>query len=298
MLKQTPSRYEIPDGLRLLATSRRVVQRVYTLALLHRLDGDQRYAERAWQELAAAANFPDWNPRHFLDTAEMTHAFAIGYDWLYDVWTPEQRATLQQAMVEKGLSLRSSSIALTAAGPGRATTGTRSATAASAWARSPWPTSSPNSPARFCMMPWNPFNSPWPSSRRTVPGRKAPGIGITPPPTMSSSLPGCRRRWAPISGCRKSSAFKETGLFPIYLTGPLGRTFNYADGGDSAIFASQMFWLARKFNQPVLAWYERRATTPTALDLLWFDPAGTSPKAAGSAAGQVFSRSRSRRAAQ
>jgi hypothetical protein len=79
------------------------VQRVYTLALLHRLDGDQRYAERAWQELAAAANFPDWNPRHFLDTAEMTHAFAIGYDWLYDVWTPEQRGELQRAMVEKGL---------------------------------------------------------------------------------------------------------------------------------------------------------------------------------------------------
>ena len=79
------------------------MQRVYTLALLYRLDGEQRYAERAWQELAAAASFPDWNPRHFLDTAEMTHAFAIGYDWLYDVWTPEQRATLRQAMVEKGL---------------------------------------------------------------------------------------------------------------------------------------------------------------------------------------------------
>jgi hypothetical protein len=102
MLGQTPSRYEIPDGLRLLATSRRVVHRVYTLALLQRLDGDQRYAERAWQELDAAAKFKDWNPRHFLDTAEMTHAFAIGYDWLYDAWTPEQRTTLQQAMVEKG----------------------------------------------------------------------------------------------------------------------------------------------------------------------------------------------------
>jgi hypothetical protein len=42
-----------------------------------------------------------------------------------------------------------------------------------------------------------------------------------------------------------------------------------------------MFWLARKFNQPVVAWYERRATRPTALDLLWYDPAGTNPKAAG-----------------
>ena len=98
-----PSRYEIPDGLRLLDTSRRVVDRVYVLGLLHRLEGKPAYAERAWQELDAAAHFPDWNPRHFLDTAEMTHAFAVAYDWLYDSWTPEQRALLRQAMVEKGL---------------------------------------------------------------------------------------------------------------------------------------------------------------------------------------------------
>ena len=28
----------------------------------------------------------------------MTHAFAIAYDWLYDTWSPEQRAVLAQAM--------------------------------------------------------------------------------------------------------------------------------------------------------------------------------------------------------
>ena len=83
-----------------------MLHRVYTLALLYRLDGDQRYAERAWQELEAAAQFQDWNPRHFLDTAEMTHAFAIGYDWLYDVWTPEQRATLRRRWSRRASSRR------------------------------------------------------------------------------------------------------------------------------------------------------------------------------------------------
>ena len=43
------------------------------------------------KELRAAAAFPDWNPSHFLDTAEMTHAFAIGYDWLYEGLGPEAR---------------------------------------------------------------------------------------------------------------------------------------------------------------------------------------------------------------
>ncbi len=42
-----------------------------------------------------------------------------------------------------------------------------------------------------------------------------------------------------------------------------------------------MFWLAHRFQQPVFAWYERRAAAPSALDLLWFDPAGASPTAAG-----------------
>src|SRR6266446_10288777 len=59
------SSYEIPDGLRLLATSRRVLNRVYTLAMTYRLEGGQKYADRAWQELSAAANFPNWNTRHF-----------------------------------------------------------------------------------------------------------------------------------------------------------------------------------------------------------------------------------------
>jgi len=76
-------------------------------------------------------------------------------------------------------------------------------------------------------------------------------------------------------------AFRETGLFPIYLSGPLGRTFNYADGSDHTLYPAQMFWLARALKQPVFAWYAGRASTPSALDLLWFDAADVGPKAAG-----------------
>jgi hypothetical protein len=84
ILTQKPSEYEIPDGLRLLATSRRVLDRIVTLGMAYRLSGDKRFVERAWAELATAAKFKDWNPRHFLDTAEMTAAFGIGYDWFFD----------------------------------------------------------------------------------------------------------------------------------------------------------------------------------------------------------------------
>ena len=88
----------------ILSVSRSVVDHVYKMALAYRMTGNAQYAERAWDELNAAANFPDWHPDHFLDTAEMTHGFAIGYDWLYDYWTPTRRTALANAIVNKGLN--------------------------------------------------------------------------------------------------------------------------------------------------------------------------------------------------
>ncbi|MFN7564275.1 MAG: PA14 domain-containing protein, partial [Prosthecobacter sp.] len=70
----------------ILTQSRTVVDRMYKLGLAWQLTGDAQYAERAWTELNTVADntlFPNWNPSHFLDTAEMTHACAIGYDWFY-----------------------------------------------------------------------------------------------------------------------------------------------------------------------------------------------------------------------
>jgi hypothetical protein len=44
-----------------------------------------------------------WNTSHFLDCAEMTAAFAIGYDWLYDQWTGDQRTAIRDAIVNYGI---------------------------------------------------------------------------------------------------------------------------------------------------------------------------------------------------
>jgi hypothetical protein len=53
--------------------------------------------------MLAVAAFADWNPSHFLDVAEMSHALAIGYDWIYNYLTPSERKTIRQAIVEKGM---------------------------------------------------------------------------------------------------------------------------------------------------------------------------------------------------
>src|SRR3954469_19635295 len=87
----------------MLNTSRNAFTRITFLAALYRMDGDKRYADRAREEMLSIARFGSWNPDHFLDTAEMTAAVSIGYDWLYDALSPEDRATIRAAIVDKGL---------------------------------------------------------------------------------------------------------------------------------------------------------------------------------------------------
>ncbi|MCR4644633.1 MAG: heparinase II/III family protein [Oscillospiraceae bacterium] len=96
--------YEIPDGIRLLETSKRIQRRIAALALAYNLFGDEKYAQRCYQEMEAACQFPDWNPKHFLDTAEMTTGFAIGYDWLYHWMDDTQRTYIRKNLIEKGFN--------------------------------------------------------------------------------------------------------------------------------------------------------------------------------------------------
>jgi len=98
LLDAPPATYDIPDGKRLLEVSRRVVDRVYDLGLTWRLSGDDRSRDRLWAEMEAVCAFPDWNPSHFLDTAEMAHAVAVAYDWLHEAWTDAQRQKMRAAL--------------------------------------------------------------------------------------------------------------------------------------------------------------------------------------------------------
>ena len=72
-------------------------------------------------------------------------------------------------------------------------------------------------------------------------------------------------------GLSKIEGFSKTALFPLYLTGPINRSFNYADGSDGPTGGSQMYWFAGKFNQPVAAIYQNGLSrNGSALDILWY----------------------------
>ena len=99
----TPAPKREMSGHRLLFTSRYCLKRIVYTALAYRLLEDPKYLDSAKRTMLAAADFRDWNPDHFLDTAEMTAAMAIGYDWLYHELTPEERDVIEEAIVVKGL---------------------------------------------------------------------------------------------------------------------------------------------------------------------------------------------------
>ncbi len=103
LLARTMPTYDIPDGYRLLATSRDIYGRAKCLSMAYILTKNPVYAENLYEVFSAAMSFPDWNPQHFLDVGEMICAFAIGYDWCYDYWCDAQRDALADAIRHMGL---------------------------------------------------------------------------------------------------------------------------------------------------------------------------------------------------
>ena len=269
-------------GPRLLAQSRRCLERVYTLALLYRLNGRKPYLDRAIQELRAAADFKDWNPSHFLDTAEMTHAFAIGYDWLYSSLSPEERVWIRAALVEKGLN------------PALAAYETQAF-----WVKSPFNWNqvcnggialgalavADEEPEKSRAILQNALDSiPHALASYAPDGGWAEGPGYWHYGTSYTVylLAALESALGTDFGLSSARGFDRTGRFRIYFSGPSGKTFNYGDAHDRTDPAPEMFWLARRFSEPVYAWQEQRLLetggAPNALDLIWFQPDARSPK--------------------
>jgi hypothetical protein len=271
--------YEKPDGKRLLSVSRRVLERVSELALVSRLEKDSRYADRAWKELEAAAAFPDWNPSHFLDTAEMTHAFALGYDWLYDQWTVDQRRVLQKAILEKGLN------------PGLKVYASKKG----------WHTNENN---------WNQVCNGGLISGALAIADIEPKVAGRIVCEAIKSVPLAMRHYEPDGagsegvtywsyaarynvalleslqtalgtdfGLSKVGAFGLSGYYQIYMSGAGRTSFDFADCGRSSVSTPQHFWLARHYDVPAFSWFrlsmlESSQKEGGLWDLLWLDMCG------------------------
>ena len=97
--------YEIPDGIRLLAISRRALARSFNLGMAYRLTGEVKYARRLYDEIANVSSFKDWNPYHFLDVGEMACAVGLAYDWIYECMSEDEKKFIRGALITHGFEV-------------------------------------------------------------------------------------------------------------------------------------------------------------------------------------------------
>lgn len=262
-------------GPRLLDQSRLCLDRIYTLATLYRLTGEKKYADRATLEMRTAAGFPDWNPSHFLDTAEMTHALAIGYDWLYDALSPEDRRTIRAAITEKGLR-----------------EGEKIYRRGGGWSRTAWNWNqvcnggltlgalaiAEDEPELASFIVSSAIASlPRAMASYSPDGAWAEGPGYWNYATRYTvyMLAGLETALGTDFGLGESPGLSVTGDFWMHAIGPTKLSFNFADGGSRVGSAPCMMYLAKRFDRPVYAWHERDYLKgESALDLWWYDPRG------------------------
>lgn len=289
VLTLPPIRYE-KEGRRLLRPVREGLSRILTLAMAARLGGDVRFRERAIDDLRTAAALPDWNPSHFLDTAEMTFALAIGYDWLFDALSAADRELIEQAIVEKGLreaflpdgvlpgwaearnnwtqvcnsGLVAGAIAVAEREP-------KLSRAVLQRALETLPSAAELAYAPDGAYPEGPLY--W-------------SYGTTYHVILADAL---QQAFGSALGTDAYPGFIESAGYVNQMTGPSGLFFNYADGGERRTFAPAMLWFARKTRDGAmiaqdLALLERalERIAAGALDdsearflpfaLLWWDP--------------------------
>ena len=284
MLGEAANTYKRP----LLEISRSVLDRVYHLAFFYRYDNDNKYLDRAVEELEAAASFVDWNLGNFLSVSEMMHAFGIGYDWLYHGLTDAERTTIREALWDKGLSY-------SYAGYNNVTVEGMDRT---------WPYKTHNwnfvcnggsAIGAMAIMDEMPdecsfmLRGAFGYTQILLPtfdpdGAYPEGLGywdyamryITP---MLQSMESAFGTDFGYTEALKEHGFSKTGDFPVYLTSPFGPYFSFADSKYWLNFKSpSLFYLSQKFNKPLQHYFQRSVAEHTLFDVINYKPLNSDVK--------------------
>ncbi|MBN2450245.1 MAG: discoidin domain-containing protein [Lentisphaeria bacterium] len=275
-------KHELPDGRRLLSVSRDVCERLYHWGLLYRLEGDRVWLDRAREEMEAVVAFPDWNPSHYLDTAEMMHAVGLGYDWFYDGLTGEQRGVIREGLWRHGLRL-SHAAYMGLRGEGaqgwRGVTNNwnfvcNGGTAVAAMAvldEMPEECSDIlDQSFQYIQIPIRQFEPD---------GAWWEGLGYWGY-SMRYFLAYLRALETAFGtdfgfvAALQGTGFAKAGDFPVYLVSPLGSIYNFADSGSgSGTFQHWgLFYLADRFRNPLYQHFQLERSRGSIHDILYYRP--------------------------
>ncbi len=279
-------KHVLPDGRRLLSISRDEVNRMYHWGFFYRLEGDRKWLDRAWRELEAIVAFPDWNPSHYLDTAEMMHATAIGYDWFYHGLTERQRQTIRDGLWQHGLRLSHAAyMGLEAEGMQgwRQVTnnwnfvcnGGSSLAAMAVLEDQPGPcTEILDQGFQYIQIPLEHFEPD---------GAWWEGVGYWSyamryfVPYLRGMETAFGTDFGFVAGL-KGTGFDKAGDFPVYLVSPLGGIYNFADSGSGGgrFEHPYLFYLGSRFHRPLYRYFQEQQTSGGLTDLLYYEPLAAS----------------------
>lgn len=274
--EKDPLKYD-KKGPRLLHVSRECLDRIYWLGVAWRWTGEERFALAMRDNLLTVCAFPDWNPSHFLDTAEMSHAVGVGYDWLYTWLDEESRDTIRQGLIRHGME------------PGM-----------KAYTAPHWFTNSQNN--------WNQVCNGGLIIGALALAESDPQYARRFLAEAKESYPKAMKNYAPdgawIEGpgywhyatryvCFAATAmetalgedfgltdmegFDVSGDFPIYTTGPTELYLNFADSGERSKRRRLpcLFYLANRFDRPMYAaeeWEMVHRYSGGPLHVVWYVP--------------------------
>lgn len=245
-------------GPRLLSVSRECLRRIYALGLAYRWTGEEKYAGKAVDNMLTVCAFKDWNPSHFLDTAEMSHAVGLGYDWLYSYMDAGMREKIKAGLIKNGLEL-----------------------GMTAYQKNWWAKSEHNwnqvcngglIVGSLAIAETDPRYAEQivASAVRSLPRAiksygpdgawgEGPGYWSYATRYTAYGLAALQSALGNDFGLLKIEGLSEAGNFPIYTAGPTGYYLNLADVGERSSRRTLpcLFWLARTFNKPFYAHDER-----------------------------------------
>ncbi len=264
-------------GPRLLSVSRECLRRIYALSLAYRWTDKKKYAKKAVENLLTVCAFKDWNPSHFLDVAEMTHAVGLGYDWLYSYMDAATRKEIKAGLIKNGLE------------PGLVVYNRKSG-----WHHSEhnWnqvcnggliagalaiAESDPQYTEQIILFAVE--SLPRAIKSYGPDGAWGEGPGYWGYATRYTAYGLCALQTALGNdfGLLKIDGLAEAGNFPIYTTGPTGYYLNLADVGEKSSRRPMacMFWLARTFDNPLFAESEHEVLSKhraSPQHIVWYVP--------------------------
>ena len=269
LLKQDP--YLRPE-LSNVNYPRETLGRVFYLAYMYRMTGDEKYAARAEQELlAVTGHYNDWRPDHFLTTSEMTLAFAIGYDWLYDYLPESSKQTIVQEMLAKGLDMSETSYG----SKYRSSTGNWNSVCSACMIASALAVFELD-PTKYEAYIEKSIKDNTKAVQAFGPdGGYSEGYSYWHYGTCYQTMLFEVLKTAlgyESEMTRTTPGFDKTGAFTMMMTTPTGGCFAYNDVAMDADVSSASFWLARHFNRPDWLYLDKKMIQKADFsqeDMLW-----------------------------